>query len=239
MTKAAFFDADQTLVYTPDSSGIQFMQFAMEKGIFKDESMAKIRDAQKRYKAQEINYEELNVIWGESFADGFKGRTQSEVSTAIDDFWEIIEPKFAAWTQPLLNLFHENGYETVLISGSPIELMQIFQRKFGFSRVFGSELEIKDGVYTGELLLNLVFDASKVKVVNKVVEEDAIDLEAAFGFGDNHHDRAFLDRVGYPIAINPNPELRDRAEEIGWPIFQRQNDVAHEIERRFFSISGN
>ncbi|MDD4317242.1 MAG: hypothetical protein PHV75_01855, partial [Victivallaceae bacterium] len=41
--------------------------------------------------------------------------------------------------------------------------------------------------------------------------------DAAY-YGDGYLDRFILDEAGFPVAVNPSPELRKIAVERDWPI---------------------
>ena len=45
-----------------------------------------------------------------------------------------------------------------------------------------------------------------------------IDLAASAFFTDSASDLPMLERVGEPVAINPDPRLRWKARRRGWPV---------------------
>lgn len=132
----------------------------------------------------------------------------------------------------MVSFFNEKGFETILISGSNKEIVDLYKDKLGFSKIFGTEVEVKDGIYTGNLLQNTVLDVAKEKIFMKVVAEDNIDTENSYGFGDTEHDKAFLTKVGHPIPINPNPGLKQYAEEHGWQTFTFSDNVFEKIKSK-------
>ena len=62
-------------------------------------------------------------------------------------------------------------------------------------------------------MTNEKLDYMKIGKVEKYLQEHDIDLQSSAGFGDSHHDLAFLEMVGYPIALNPNAKLEEVARE--------------------------
>lgn len=227
--RVAFFDVDQTLVR--DFSGITFLEFSAKNGLFDREQLNSLLQAREAYEEGKIDYVELARVWGETIAKGLHGKRQEDLRTLTKSFWREIEPKFAPWAKDLVALFNEEGFTTIAISGSNEELLDLYKEKLGFSKVFATKLEIEDGVYTGNLLRTLVLDEEKNKVIDTISRDGDIDFDSSYGFGDSEHDRAFLDRVGNPVAINPGKRLREHAEKSGWLFFEMSDNVREEIQK--------
>jgi phosphoserine phosphatase len=50
-------------------------------------------------------------------------------------------------------------------------------------------------------------------LLKKIIKQNNVDLKKSFGFGDTAQDMAFISKVGYPVAVNPNEELLRIANE--------------------------
>lgn len=225
----AFFDVDQTLVR--DFSGITFLEFTAKNDLFDKEQLNIILKARKDFGEGKIDYIDLAGSWGETIAKGLKDKKQEDLRTVVKSFWYEIEPKFSPWAKDLISLFNNQGFHTIAVSGSNEELLDLYKEKLGFAQVFATELEVVDGVYTGNILRNLVLDGEKKEVIDAVSRDSDIDFDSSYGFGDSEHDRAFLDRVGNPVAVNPGKRLREHAEKSGWLIFEMGDNVREEIQR--------
>ena len=70
----------------------------------------------------------------------------------------------------------------------------------------------------------------KVKAMREVAEQDGIDLEGSYAYTDSFTDMPMLELVGNPVAVNPDRELREAAEENDWPILEFQRPVS--LERK-------
>jgi phosphoserine phosphatase len=44
------------------------------------------------------------------------------------------------------------------------------------------------------------------------------DFERSTFYSDSHNDLALLEKVTHPVAVDPDPELLERARERGWEI---------------------
>ena len=54
--------------------------------------------------------------------------------------------------------------------------------------------------------------------LERFAAEHGVDLAASFFYTDSVSDLPLLERVGQPVAVNPDPRLRRLARRRGWPI---------------------
>jgi phosphoserine phosphatase len=97
------------------------------------------------------------------------------------------------------------------------EVVEGVARSLGFDGAVGSLAETADGVYTGRLERRL-FGQAKADILGELAEAEQLDLDASTGYSDSYTDLAFLERVGKPVAVNPDRELRKVAMARGWPV---------------------
>jgi putative phosphoserine phosphatase/1-acylglycerol-3-phosphate O-acyltransferase len=81
-----------------------------------------------------------------------------------------------------------------------------------------TQLDERDGVFTGELIGPPVADEHKAVWVRAYAERHAIDLAQSFAYGNNVGDAAMLECVGRAVAVNPDGRLRALAGKRGWPV---------------------
>lgn len=226
--KVAFFDIDGTLV-EPYTIGL-FLNFLAENGKFHRQNIDNFSKVTKEYASGNKTYEQLAASWGKELGEGLKGYVEQEVQAIAGKFWEIVKLRVAYWAKDIIAQFNNNGYTTIAISGSPIELLTLYKEKLGLQQVFASVAEVTNGVYTGKTSVNLVLGKEKEMIVNSIIQQEHVDLEKSFGFGDNLHDLAFLDKVGHPVAIISESNLKQYAEEKGWLIYNFGDDVSKLME---------
>lgn len=122
-----------------------------------------------------------------------------------------------------------NEYFILSISGSPIEIVNEYNKYLKFDKMIGTIFELdKNGRYTGKMALNAARE--KEKVLDKFLEENDFDLKDSIGIGDTEYDSVFLKRVDRPIAFNPNGSLVKIAKEKGWDIVIEKKDIICEIK---------
>ncbi len=226
--KVAFFDIDGTLI--ADFSGVSFLAFLAEKGKFKKENKERLLEITEKYKNGKATYEQFAESWGQEISAGLKGQKQIDISGLTNEFWKQIHPKVAFWAKDVISHFNNSGFATIAISGSPIELLNLYKEKLGFQEVYATKVEVIDGIYTDKVIINTVLVEEKGIIVDEIIAKDHVDLMASYGFGDNEHDRAFLDKVGHPIAISSESSLKHYAKEQGWPVFNFDDNVFEEVK---------
>jgi HAD superfamily hydrolase (TIGR01490 family) len=121
-----------------------------------------------------------------------------------------------------------NEHHLLIISGSPVEIVEEYSKHLKFDDYFGSVYELnKKGFYTGKEEFIPVLD--KGKVVREFAEEKGFSLKDSVGIGDTESDASFLGLVDRPIAFNPNKELKAIAKFEKWEIVVERKDVIYKI----------
>jgi putative phosphoserine phosphatase/1-acylglycerol-3-phosphate O-acyltransferase len=115
--------------------------------------------------------------------------------------------------------YHKNKSEKIaLLSGMPEFLLKNFSDYLEIEQAFGSVLHINNGKYTGHTEGVFPLGKGKVKIVESFFAEYSIFWPDITAYADHHHDRFLLEKVGKPIAVNPNNRLKKIAEKNNWPI---------------------
>ncbi|HLN19019.1 MAG TPA: haloacid dehalogenase-like hydrolase, partial [Patescibacteria group bacterium] len=121
-----------------------------------------------------------------------------------------------------------DNYNIIAVSGSPIEIVEEYNKYLEFDAVFGSIYETDErGIYTGKALFEPT--VHKGHVVKQYVAENNLVFDGSYGVGDTESDAKFLDIVENPIAFNPNSNLRSIAAKKGWRIVVEKKDVIYEM----------
>jgi hypothetical protein len=57
-------------------------------------------------------------------------------------------------------------------------------------------------------------------VLRQVAAERGYDLQRSYAYSDSVSDLPMLAAVGVPVAVNPDPELRQVAADRGWTVLE-------------------
>lgn len=118
----------------------------------------------------------------------------------------------------LVDLHRHAGRNTYIVSAAPQEIVAPLANALGMTGGIGTQGEVVDGVYTGELAGPFCYGAGKVDAMVEVARWDGLDLAQCYAYSDSHSDLPMLNAVGHPVAVNPDKELARHARAHGWPI---------------------
>ena len=105
-----------------------------------------------------------------------------------------------------------------LVTAAPIEIASIIARRLGLTGAMGTVAEHVDGVYTGQLVGDLLHGPAKAEAIKALAAREGLDLARCSAYSDSSNDLPMLSLVGDPCAINPDARLRAHARAMGWRI---------------------
>jgi HAD superfamily hydrolase (TIGR01490 family) len=176
----------------------------------------------------EGTYEEYRKELVKLYCQNIKGRSQTEVLEASKIVVPFYKNRTYVFANDLIKKFREGKYCIIAVSGSPVEIVEEYNKYLKFDAVFGSIYEMDEkGIYTG----GTIFEPTKDKgqVVRQYIAENGLTLEGSYGVGDTESDAPVLEIVENPIAFNPNYNLKKIAEEKNWRIVVEKKDVIYNI----------
>lgn len=98
---------------------------------------------------------------------------------------------------------------------------------FGVEHLLATEPEQIDGRYTGKVVGEPCFQAGKVLRLESWLKGQGTGLDqysSSWFFSDSRNDLPLLRAVTRPVAVRPDPALRELAESEGWPILCLRGD---------------
>ena len=93
--------------------------------------------------------------------------------------------------------------------------------EFGVEHLLATELEVRDGRFTGKPAGTPCFREGKVARLQEWLAARGQALEtfsASWFYSDSRNDLPLLERVTRPVAVDPDDGLREEAAARGWPI---------------------
>jgi HAD superfamily hydrolase (TIGR01490 family) len=149
------------------------------------------------------------------------GHPASEVTALGDHFLPGLAAKLRPAMSQALADHADQGHDRVVLSASPTEIVSRFADMVGMDLGIGTTAaRDEDGVYTGVLAGPFCYREGKVEVMRQLARERGYDLAQCYAYSDSASDMPMLEAVGHPVAVNPEPELREIAEKRGWPIIE-------------------
>jgi HAD superfamily phosphoserine phosphatase-like hydrolase len=199
--------------------------------VFPREARDQLSSVYSGWLKHEGTYEDYRKALVALYAEHIKGCSQEAVLEASKILIPFHAKRTYLYAERLIEKLRAENYHLLVISGSPIEVVEEYNRQYlKFDAAFGSVYEVDDqGLYTGKA----TFEPSKNKgsLVEQYLFEHKLTLADSYGIGDTGSDMSFLELVEHPIAFNPNQNLKGVAEEKGWKIVVEKKDVIYEINK--------
>jgi len=103
------------------------------------------------------------------------------------------------------------GYKTAILSGGFNFFAQHLQRRLGIDYVFANDLDIVDGMVSGEVRTPIVDGARKAELLRQIAGQENISLDQVVAVGDGANDLPMLGIAGMGIAFRAKPLVRQTA----------------------------
>jgi phosphoserine phosphatase len=103
------------------------------------------------------------------------------------------------------------GYKTAILSGGFNFFAQHLQKRLGIDYVYANDLDIVDGVVSGEVRTPIVDGARKAELLRQIARQENISLDQVVAVGDGANDLPMLGIAGMGIAFRAKPLVRQTA----------------------------
>ena len=110
-------------------------------------------------------------------------------------------------TKTLKNL----GYKLGILSGGFRFVGEYLQDRLGFDYLYANELDIVNGVVTGNVVGDIVDGEKKALLLRELAEKENIALEQTIAVGDGANDLPMISIAGLGVAFNAKPIVRQKA----------------------------
>jgi HAD superfamily hydrolase (TIGR01490 family) len=223
MTEAAFFDLDKTII--AGSSTLAFGRPLYKAGFLRRGTLVRLGIAQLSYMlfgADEENLDRARNEMLDLVSGWHKAEIEAIVAQTLDD---VIEPLVFAEALFLIDEHQRSGRKVYVVSASPEEFVAPIARMVGIDNVIATKIRTDGlGRYVPELE-RYAMGPGKAEAMKEVAAQDGIDLAGSFAYTDSFTDMPMLEIVGNPVAVNPEKDLREAAEEREWQILEFQRPV--------------
>ena len=210
---AAFFDYDKTLIAGYSVQAFfteQIRSGRMSPADFRAQATAAVKYARK-----EIGFSDFVASTAKSL------RGQAEFT--FEEFGQrVYERKTASAIYPearaLIEAHRTMGHEVVIVSSATKYQIEPAARELGVDHVLCTELEVADGVFTGDVVRPACFgDGKRIAAEKYCNGNDAVMADSYF-YSDSDDDLPLFEAVGKPCAVNANDKLSAIARQRRWPI---------------------
>jgi len=235
----SFFDFDNT-IYKGQSRYLilDFANFLEERGSFDPTEFNYIKSLFSSYYQGSINRQSFGVLVVESYYRGLSGRNEKDIFDHALNYWDRIQTD--AWfpyTIPLLKMIN-NTTTSILVSGSPFEILEIINKALGFKEIFASLGIIQNGIYTGHTKSEMATDTSKAKLMQELSDTLSFNPATSFAFGDSESDFPLLKSVDPKNAylLGATSIMKRFGVDNSWNFLDQENEILKNVESRINTL---
>jgi HAD superfamily hydrolase (TIGR01490 family) len=174
------------------------------------------------YKAKLMPREKVWDLFGREIMGMLRGLDTHHIEALADGLYQNhIAPQIDSNLLAEWERFGQQGYQRVILSGSPRALVASIGRALSATAVLGTEGEVRNGRFTGRIAGDLIQGKAKMqRLVDFVAEQGwGVDWTSSHAFGDSYTDLTVLSLVGNPHAVRPDPKLFAHAQSQGWRVW--------------------
>ncbi len=111
----------------------------------------------------------------------------------------------------LISRLRQLGYKTAILSGGFTYFARGLQKKLGIDYVYANELDIENGVVTGEVRGEIVDGQRKAALLREIAGKEQIHLQQVIAVGDGANDLPMLSTAGLGVAFRAKPLVKESA----------------------------
>jgi HAD superfamily hydrolase (TIGR01490 family) len=207
------FDLDSTLIggdsdylwgeFLVQNNYVDATKFAAQNAQFYEEYKAGTLDimAYQRFALKPLSEHSMETLnkWHAQFMETF------------------IEPIILPKALALVNEHKNKGDRVMIITATNTFVTRRIGLRYGIAELLGTNGEIKNKRYTGEVEGVPTFQAGKVTRLNEWLKRENESLEGSFFYSDSFNDLPLLEIVENPIVVDADDKLLEIAQTRGWP----------------------
>ncbi len=232
------FDIDNTLIY--GFSIMLFARYLADNRVIQNSLLEQMNKDMKMPRSTEEEYKIFAETIVAHFYQGLKGHTLEEIEKLGQNFLSDYRIALKPYAVELIQTMENQG-RMIAVSGAPKEAFLPLGSELGIQPEYLLEGEIVNGVFTGEVSVNMALGREKIKAVAEITAED-FNKQVSYAFGDHlQHDSPILDAVSSPFLIleenDPHFEKKKREALAKSYIPVTKDDIIQKVKQRIAGIN--
>lgn len=210
---AAIFDFDGTLI--AGYSAVAFIREQVRRGDLSPREFVELMRAMANFGFGNMGFSAMMMVTAQ-FMRGIEESTYEEVGEKLysKEIARLIYPESRA----LVKAHLAKGHTVAVISSATRYQVEPAARDLDIEHLLCTQLEVKNGRFTGAVVRPTCFGQGKVDAATKLAKQEGADLDQSFFYSDSTDDQLLLEHVGKPRALNPSKKLERLARSRRWPV---------------------
>ncbi len=215
----AIFDLDNTLI--AGDSDYLWGQFLVDKKLVDGEVYE--RENQRFYDEYKAGTLDIFEFLQFSLAP-LSQHSIDELNTLHKEFMQTrINSIWLPKAEALLEKHRKNNDYLLIITATNHFVTAPIAQKLSVDDIIATMPEKIDNHYTGKVSGIPCFQEGKVTRLEQWLEQKnqerrEFNLQESYFYSDSFNDLPLLQKVGHPIAVDPDEKLRNYAQQQGWPV---------------------
>ena len=212
--RAALFDMDRTLLRKETAS--LYVRYQRDVGEATTRDLLRTLVWVGQYTLGILDAERVAEI----VLQTIRGLPETVLAARCDDwFSRYVEKHIADGGRRAVRVHREAGHLCAIVTGASPYASWPLARRLGIDHVVSTVFEVDEaGRFTGRPEQPLCLGEGKVERARRLARSQGFDLRDAVVYTDSVSDLPLLERVGEPVAVNPDPRLARIAKRRGWRI---------------------
>ncbi len=213
---AALFDLDRTLLDT--SSGSLYARYQYRIGLMDHRELLHVSWWSLLTRLGLLKMDNLIP----KLASTAQGQNEPDILSECDRwFQQDVLPHITEKGVARVREHQAQGHTVAIVSASTQYVVGPMAAYLGIpGHYVCTHLENRGGQLTGQITPPPCYGEGKIVWAEQFAAEHGLDLKHSYFYTDSISDLPLLERVGQPVAVNPDPRLRRQARRRGWPIEQ-------------------
>lgn len=148
------------------------------------------------------------------FQGSFRRRVAMLKGLPVSQLQQVIDTvPLMDGAERLVTTLKKLGYKTAILSGGFTFMGRELQRRLGIDYLHANELDVTEGVVTGEVKTEIVDGARKAYYLAEIAKAEGLTMEQVIAVGDGANDLPMLRLAGLGIAFRAKPLVRQSARQ--------------------------
>ena len=210
---AAFFDLDRTLL--AGFSAAHFIREDVLAGRMSAKHFAQTMLVVALFQLRQIGFSGFVS----SAMERLRGVPEADLESHGEHmFLEHLAADVYPEARALVQAHRRKGHTIAIVSSATRYQIDPLARDLGIEHVLCTQLEVKNGKFTGRVLEPTCYGEGKAIAARELGAAHGIDFEESYFYTDSDEDLPLLEIVGKPRPTNPSSRLAEIAAKRGWPV---------------------